>query len=456
MRAELGAMRGGALWAEREAWPEPLDDAYRALLERDDALRRRSERSTTPRSASARSSSNAALGTPARRDHRSLRRRGGALGRSRRRHGRRSRRLLHVTRLHRCRRPRAARATGPPRTSSRRTASPRAHWSCITCSTSPSRDRPRSRGRRGLRARRRAAARTPGARARRRGSGRSPAVAWRWARPCTKRSCARPTRRPRSKSSWTVPRVGRAHRRVGRGGGAEEPYHFVILDFRVTALDPEQPASGRRRCRGGRVGAARRALGDAPGRRALRIPPRHERAPDADRQPPPRRRGLLVRPAARRAPRHDRGDRARPACRRRAQPQTEWDTETGFASAAEAVLARREEDAGAMRGGRSRARPTRAARRPVRATRRARRPSPRRARRGDRRARIGPDPRAPRDPPSRPHPGRRTDARAIAASLGAPIVVYEELPYRVEEPDEHAAALGRASPRKAGRSNPAA
>jgi GNAT superfamily N-acetyltransferase len=38
MRAELGAMRGGALWLEREAWPEPLTDTYRALCTRDDAL----------------------------------------------------------------------------------------------------------------------------------------------------------------------------------------------------------------------------------------------------------------------------------------------------------------------------------------------------------------------------------------------------------------------------------
>ena len=38
MRAELGAMRGGALWVEREAWPEPLEDAYDALLARDDAI----------------------------------------------------------------------------------------------------------------------------------------------------------------------------------------------------------------------------------------------------------------------------------------------------------------------------------------------------------------------------------------------------------------------------------
>jgi GNAT superfamily N-acetyltransferase len=38
MRAELAAMRGGALWLERDAWPEPLEDAYDALLARDDAL----------------------------------------------------------------------------------------------------------------------------------------------------------------------------------------------------------------------------------------------------------------------------------------------------------------------------------------------------------------------------------------------------------------------------------
>ena len=38
MRAELGAMRGGPLWVEREAWPEPLADAYDALLARDDGL----------------------------------------------------------------------------------------------------------------------------------------------------------------------------------------------------------------------------------------------------------------------------------------------------------------------------------------------------------------------------------------------------------------------------------
>ena len=38
MRAELGVMRGGALWIEREAWPEPLEDAYDALLARDDAV----------------------------------------------------------------------------------------------------------------------------------------------------------------------------------------------------------------------------------------------------------------------------------------------------------------------------------------------------------------------------------------------------------------------------------
>jgi GNAT superfamily N-acetyltransferase len=37
MRAELRAMRGGAIWAEREALAEPLNDAYAALLDRDDA-----------------------------------------------------------------------------------------------------------------------------------------------------------------------------------------------------------------------------------------------------------------------------------------------------------------------------------------------------------------------------------------------------------------------------------
>lgn len=31
-------MRGGAVWLAREARPEPLGDAYRSLLDRDDAL----------------------------------------------------------------------------------------------------------------------------------------------------------------------------------------------------------------------------------------------------------------------------------------------------------------------------------------------------------------------------------------------------------------------------------
>ena len=38
LRAELAAMRGGELWLAREAWPEPLDDVYSALVTRDDAL----------------------------------------------------------------------------------------------------------------------------------------------------------------------------------------------------------------------------------------------------------------------------------------------------------------------------------------------------------------------------------------------------------------------------------
>jgi ribosomal protein S18 acetylase RimI-like enzyme len=38
LRNELDGMRGGGLWVEHDAWPEPLDDAYAALLERRDAL----------------------------------------------------------------------------------------------------------------------------------------------------------------------------------------------------------------------------------------------------------------------------------------------------------------------------------------------------------------------------------------------------------------------------------
>jgi GNAT superfamily N-acetyltransferase len=38
LRGELGAMRGGEMWLARNAWPEPLDAAYGALLDRDDAL----------------------------------------------------------------------------------------------------------------------------------------------------------------------------------------------------------------------------------------------------------------------------------------------------------------------------------------------------------------------------------------------------------------------------------
>jgi ribosomal protein S18 acetylase RimI-like enzyme len=35
---ELASMRGGALWAAREARPEPYRDQYAALLDRDDAF----------------------------------------------------------------------------------------------------------------------------------------------------------------------------------------------------------------------------------------------------------------------------------------------------------------------------------------------------------------------------------------------------------------------------------
>jgi ribosomal protein S18 acetylase RimI-like enzyme len=37
VRAELSAMRGGDLWLARDTWPEPLEDAYAALVARDDA-----------------------------------------------------------------------------------------------------------------------------------------------------------------------------------------------------------------------------------------------------------------------------------------------------------------------------------------------------------------------------------------------------------------------------------
>jgi len=37
MHAELTPMKGGALWAVRESRPEPLEDAYGTLLDREDA-----------------------------------------------------------------------------------------------------------------------------------------------------------------------------------------------------------------------------------------------------------------------------------------------------------------------------------------------------------------------------------------------------------------------------------
>jgi GNAT superfamily N-acetyltransferase len=37
-RAELVPMKGGALWSAREAVAEPFEDAYGALIDRDDAL----------------------------------------------------------------------------------------------------------------------------------------------------------------------------------------------------------------------------------------------------------------------------------------------------------------------------------------------------------------------------------------------------------------------------------
>ncbi|MDQ3946587.1 MAG: GNAT family N-acetyltransferase [Actinomycetota bacterium] len=37
LRAELSPMRGGSIWAVREARPEPLEAAYKALVDRTDA-----------------------------------------------------------------------------------------------------------------------------------------------------------------------------------------------------------------------------------------------------------------------------------------------------------------------------------------------------------------------------------------------------------------------------------
>jgi GNAT superfamily N-acetyltransferase len=37
MRAELSGMKSGDVWLARDAWPEPLDASYAALVARDDA-----------------------------------------------------------------------------------------------------------------------------------------------------------------------------------------------------------------------------------------------------------------------------------------------------------------------------------------------------------------------------------------------------------------------------------
>ena len=89
MRAELSVMQGGELWLAREAWPEPLDDAYRALLD----ARRRARRRRHHRRRRARVRRGARRDPPLRRaprrDHRPVRRGRGAGGRRRRGDGRR-------------------------------------------------------------------------------------------------------------------------------------------------------------------------------------------------------------------------------------------------------------------------------------------------------------------------------------------------------------------------------
>jgi LmbE family N-acetylglucosaminyl deacetylase len=124
------------------------------------------------------------------------------------------------------------------------------------------------------------------------------------------------------------------------------------------------------------------------------------------------------------------------------QPHTEWDTESGFSSAREAVGARRTEDARAMElVGASRVGldlldgqyvlPTDHEERMQRALDDA----------------IGDRPSlALFVPLGIRHPDHQLVgrlARDVARAQARPAILYEELPYRVEEPDEHLAALDR-------------
>lgn len=124
------------------------------------------------------------------------------------------------------------------------------------------------------------------------------------------------------------------------------------------------------------------------------------------------------------------------------QPLTEWDAESGFASARAAVRARRDEDARAMDivgasqmgldllDGQYELPPDHEHR-----LRRALHDA------------IAGHPTLPLFVPLgiRHHDHQLVGrlARRIARSLALPVLAYEELPYRVEEPDEHLAALSR-------------
>ena len=68
---------------------------------------------------------------------------------------------------------------------------------------------------------------------RRRASGRCPAAGSSGARPCTRRSCARCY----EETGLEVV----VDRYLGWVERIHDPYHYVILDFAVTVLDPTQP-----------------------------------------------------------------------------------------------------------------------------------------------------------------------------------------------------------------------
>jgi LmbE family N-acetylglucosaminyl deacetylase len=124
------------------------------------------------------------------------------------------------------------------------------------------------------------------------------------------------------------------------------------------------------------------------------------------------------------------------------QPLTEWDAESGFSSAGEAVRARLDEDAAACAA--------------IGAVRTCldlldgqyeRPPGHDERLRAELDRVIGMHTSGPAYVPlgirHADHQLVGDTARDLCAARGLPVVVYEELPYRVEEPDEHTAARAR-------------